>query len=163
MRVRDLGALLVDVDGRVRPAVGRRGPAMLALLTINVNQRVSSDALMEVAWGDLVTEGSASTLESHVWRLRQLLEPGRSRRQQPAVLVSDAGGFRLVGGPASVDSLAFADAAADVDNLVAAGDAAGALRRAETAMAWWRGRPYGPFADEGGRNRRWPGWRSCML
>jgi hypothetical protein len=39
-----------------------------------------------------------------VFRLRQLLEPGRTRRQAPTVLVSDAGGYRLVVGPRGVDS-----------------------------------------------------------
>ena len=148
MRVRDLGTLVVAVDDDEQPVVGSRGTALLALLTINVNQRVSVDALMDAAWGSRVTAGSASTLESHIWRLRQLLEPHRAPRQPATMLLNDAGGYRLIGGSSSVDSLAFAAAVGEVGDLLAANDAAQAVRRAETAMALWRGQPYGVFADE---------------
>jgi predicted ATPase/DNA-binding SARP family transcriptional activator len=147
MRVRDLGALAVAVGTHEQPVVGTRGAAMLALLTIHVNSRVSVDALMEAAWGCDVTAGAASTLESHVWRLRKLLEPDRDRRQAPSVLVSDANGYRLVGGPASVDSLSFAESAREVRDLLMAGHAASAIRRAESALALWRGKPYGAFGE----------------
>ena len=147
MRVRDLGAMVVAVDAEEHALVGTRAPAMLALLTINVNQRVSVDALMEAAWGEHVTAGAASTLGSHIWRLRQILEPGRDRRQSPAVLVNDNDGYRLVGGPSTVDSLLFADAAGEVRDLLAAGHAEAAVRRADSALALWRGQPYSGFAD----------------
>lgn len=147
MRVRDLGALVVAVGAHERPVVGTRGAAMLALLTVNVNQRVSVDALMEAAWGDHVSPGAASTLVSHIWRLRQLLEPGRDRRQAPTVLVNDSDGYRLVGGPSTVDSLLFAEASVEVRDLLAAGHAEAAVRRADAALALWRGRPYGALAD----------------
>lgn len=148
MRVRDLGTLLVAVDDAEQRVVGSKGSALLALLTININQRVSVDALMDAAWGDRVTAGSASTLESHIWRLRQIIEPHRGRRQPATILVNDAGGYRLIGGASSVDSLGFAAAVGEVGHLLAAGEAAPALRRAETALALWRGTPYGVFADE---------------
>lgn len=147
MRVRDLGALVVAVGAHDRPVVGTRGAAMLALLTINVNQRVSVDALMEAAWGERISAGAASTLVSHIWRLRQLLEPERDRRQAPTVLVNDSDGYRLVGGPSSVDSLLFAEACGEVRDLLAAGHAQAAVRRADAALALWRGRPYGALAD----------------
>jgi DNA-binding SARP family transcriptional activator len=117
---------------------------MLALLTINVNRRVSVDALMDA---ERVTAGAASTLESHIWRLRQLLEPGRARRTASTVLVSDAGGYRLVAGDRSVDSLFFEELAAEVRDLLAAGHPAEAVTRADTALALWRGRPYGPLGE----------------
>ena len=147
MRVRDLGALVVAVGTQERPVVGTRGAAMLALLTINVNQRVSVDALMESAWGDHVSAGAASTLVSHIWRLRQLLEPGRGRRESPSVLVNDSDGYRLIGGPSTVDSLLFAEAAGEVRDLLAAGHPESAVRRADAALALWRGQPYGALAD----------------
>ncbi len=147
MRVRDLGALAVVVGAHERPVVGTRGAAMLALLTINVNQRVSVDALMEAAWGQHVSAGAASTLVSHIWRLRQLLEPDRDRRQSPTVLVNDGDGYRLVGGPSTVDSLLFAEAAGEVRDLLAAGHHQAAVRRADAALGLWRGRPFGALAD----------------
>ena len=147
MRVRDLGPLLVAVGTEERLVTGTRGAAMLALLTMNVNQRVSVDALMEAAWGEQVSAGAASTLASHVWRLRQLLEPERDRGQRPSVLVNDSDGYRLVGGPSTVDSLHFAETVSEVRDLLAAGDAEAAIRRADSALAMWRGQPYAGLAD----------------
>ncbi|WP_420121787.1 BTAD domain-containing putative transcriptional regulator [Nakamurella sp.] len=145
--MRDLGALVVAVGAHDRPVVGTRGAAMLALLTINVNQRVSVDALMEAAWGERISAGAASTLVSHIWRLRQLLEPDRDRRQAPTVLVNDSDGYRLVGSPSTLDSLLFAEASGEVRDLLAAGHAQAAVRRADAALALWRGRPYGALAE----------------
>lgn len=149
MRVRDLGPLAVAVDTEEHAVVGTRGPAMLALLAANANQRVSVHALMEAAWGEQISAGAGSTLESHIWRLRQLLEPGRARGQAPTVLVNDAGGYRLVAGSSSLDSLFFEECAAEVRDLLAAGRPGPALRRADTGLRLWRGRPYGGFADAG--------------
>lgn len=147
MRVRDLGALVVAGGAGERAVAGTRAAAMLALLTINVNHRVSVDALMQAAWGDRVSPGAASTLGSHIWRLRQLLEPDRDRHRAPSVLISDSEGYRLVGGPSTVDSLLFAEASGEVRDLLAAGHAESAVQRADAALALWRGRPYGALAD----------------
>lgn len=147
MRVRDLGPLLIENDGREQPVVGTKGSAMLALLAIHVNEQVSVDALTEAAWGEHAGAGAASTLLSHIWRLRQLLEPGRRRGVAPRVLLNDADGYRLVGSPASLDSLFFAEAAARVRDQLAAGVPEAALGGADAALARWRGRPYGPAAD----------------
>ena len=121
---------------------------MLALLTLSANQRVSTDALARAAWGDHVSAGAASTLLSHIWRLRQLLEPERDPRQGATVLVNDNGGYRLVAGPSTVDSLQFGTASSEVRDLLTTGHASSAVRRADSALALWRGRPYGQFADE---------------
>lgn len=148
VRVRDLGALVIGVGAQDKLVVGSKATAMLALLVINVNQRVSTDALADAAWGDDLTTGSPSTLLSHIWRLRQLLEPERDR-EAPAVLVSDNGGYRLIGSASTVDSLLFAASAAEVQDLLAAGNAGSALRRSDSALALWRGTPYGTHAEAG--------------
>ena len=127
--------------------MGTKGSAMLAMLTIHVNQQVSVDALTEAAWGQHVTAGTASTLLSHIWRLRQLLEPNRRSGQSPQVLLNDAGGYRLVGSPSSIDSLFFAESSARVRDQLAAGRLDDALTGADAALARWRGRPYGSAAD----------------
>lgn len=148
MRVRDLGALAIVTDAEERPVTGVRAAAMLTLLTVNANQWVSVDALMDAAWGDRLTPGAASTLESHIWRLRQLLEPRRTRRQPPTVLVNDAGGYRLLAGTRSIDSLLFAELAVELRDLLAAGNASAAVTRADEALALWRGKPYGALGDQ---------------
>lgn len=147
MRVLDLGALAIAVETVQQPVTGSKATAILAMLTIHANRRVSVEALMDAAWGDDSTSGTVSTLESHIWRLRQLLEPDRRARQASTALVNEAGGYRLVATGHSVDSLHFDEIARDVRELVKAGNPASALARADEALALWRGRPYGAFAE----------------
>ena len=91
---------------------------------------------------------SSSTLDSHVWRLRNVLEPGRARGEPATVLLREPGGYRLVAAPEQVDSLRFAVLADDTLRLLSDGQAARALRRCEEALQLWRGRPFGAVADE---------------
>jgi predicted ATPase/DNA-binding SARP family transcriptional activator len=148
VRVHDLGPLSISTGAGPQPLRGSKAAALLALLTVHVNRRVSVEALMDAAWGDRVSAGSASTLESHIWRLRHLLEPDRSAGESPTVLINDAGGYRLIGTAYTVDSLAFEHLGGEVRDLVPGGRASMAVDRADEALALWRGRPYGRFADE---------------
>ncbi|WP_420111028.1 AfsR/SARP family transcriptional regulator [Pseudactinotalea sp.] len=148
MRVRDLGALTVTVDGVERPVAGARAATILAMLVIHANRRVSVEALLDATWGRDATEASVSTLESHVWRLRQLLEPHRAQRQPPTVLLNENNGYRLVADGHAVDSVAFARLSRDVDDLLAVGKADNAIMRADEALELWRGQPYGSLGEQ---------------
>lgn len=148
MRVRDLGALTVAVDGLERPVAGSRAATILALLVINANQRVSVQALLDATCGDHATDATVSTLESHVWRLRQLLEPGRANRQAPTVLINENGGYRLIADGHTIDSVSFEQISGDVRDLLAAGRPSAAVLRADDALALWRGQPYGALGEE---------------
>jgi predicted ATPase/DNA-binding SARP family transcriptional activator len=144
MRVRDLGPLTVEVAGSQHALGGSRLAALLAVLAVNGNRRVSVDQLLEAVWGP--DPGShASTLDTHIWRLRQLLEPDRPRRAPSTILVSDTGGYRLVAGPDELDSLRFARLAAEIE--ADGGDHALVLDRSDEALALWRGQPFDPFTD----------------
>lgn len=143
----DLGALAVAVETVEQQVSGSKAAAILAMLVIHANRRVSVEALMDAAWGDGSTTGTVSTLESHIWRLRQLLEPDRPVRQASSILVNEAGGYRLAATGHSIDSLHFEEIGRDVRELLAAGSAAAALNRADEALALWRGQPYGVFAE----------------
>jgi DNA-binding SARP family transcriptional activator len=148
LRFRDLGPVEVEHAGVVRPVGGSRLEAALALLLIHADHPVGPDALGEAMWGEQGVSRSSGTLDSHVWRLRRLLEPDRARGAAPTVLVREPGGYRLVVGAGAVDSARFAVLAAEAGDLLAAGEADGALQRAEEAAGLWRGRPYGAAADQ---------------
>jgi predicted ATPase/DNA-binding SARP family transcriptional activator len=148
VQLRNLGALLVAVNGVEQPVTGSKAPAILALLVINANHRVSVESLMDAAWGGRVTSGTVSTLESHIWRLRKLLEPGRGARQASSILVNEAGGYRFASAGRSIDSLLFEEIAGDMRDLLAAGDPAAAATRADEALALWRGQPYGTLSEQ---------------
>jgi len=147
MRIRDLGMLVVEVDGAEQPLRGRRPQVILARLLLDVNRRVSASEIVDAVWGDDPTDRT-STLESHIFRLRQVLEPARTARQPPQVLVTDSEGYRLLARTEDVDSLLLERHAGEIRELVAAGDADRVLGRCDDALTLWRGRPYEPVSDE---------------
>lgn len=147
MRIRDLGMLVVEVDGEEQPLRGRRPQVILARLLLDVNRRVSASEIVDAVWGDDPTDRT-STLESHIFRLRKVLEPARAPGQPPQVLVTDTEGYRLLARAEDVDSLLLERHAGEIRELVAAGDAARVLERCDEALALWRGRPYEPVSDE---------------
>lgn len=148
MRFCDLGSVTVERAGAAVPLGGKKPTAILAILLSSANRRVSVEVLTTSIWGDDAAERAVPTLESHIWRLRRVLEPDRGPREPAAVLVNDSGGYRLVAPVEDVDSLRFARLAEEVRDLVAAGHGERALRRSDEALALWRGRPYGGLADE---------------
>jgi predicted ATPase/DNA-binding SARP family transcriptional activator len=147
MRVRDLGLLSVEVDGVDQPLRGRRPQIILARLLVSVNQRVTASEIMEAVWGDDLVDHT-STLESHIWRLRQTLEPHRPARQPAQVLVTDVEGYRLLARIDEVDSLRFERDAGEIRELVASADPDRVLKQCDDALALWRGRPFEPASDE---------------
>lgn len=147
IRFRDLGPLEVGRAGSVQPISGVRLEAALALLLIHLGHAVSHDALAEAIWGAEGAHRSRTTLDSHIHRLRRLVEPDRDARGAPTVLVREPGGYRLSVLPEHVDSARFVSLAADADALLTGGDPGRALEVADAAGALWRGRPYGAAAD----------------
>lgn len=99
-------------------------------------------------WGEEGVERSARTVDSHIWRLRRLLEPERDSGAAPTVLVREPAGYRLVVESGRIDSVRFATLAAEAAERLAAGRADQALKCAEEAAELWRGRPYGTAADK---------------
>ncbi len=137
----------MEIDGRMRSPNGSRPTTLLALLAVHANRRVPVDTMIEALWGDQVTDGRASTLESHVWRLRRVLEPDRGRGMAPTVLVNDAGGYRLLVDPADIDSAVFERLADEGRDALGTGRPDRALRRFDAAIDLWRGRPFTPCGD----------------
>ncbi|MGI3780263.1 MAG: AfsR/SARP family transcriptional regulator, partial [Janthinobacterium lividum] len=130
-------------------AGGARPAQVLALLLIHANRRVSTDALVTAMWGEDVTDTrkAAGTLESHIWRLRKVMEPQRERRQPPTYLVNDVGGYRLVVNPENADSLRFDQLARQGDDFLRSNEAGRALQSYDRALELWRGRPFEDVAD----------------
>lgn len=130
LRFCDLGPLTVLIDGAERSPGGPRPTAALAVLLINANRRVSADALREAMWGESTGSHAASTLDSHLFRLRKVVEPDRRPGAPPSVVISEPGGYRLVVAPDQVDSIRFAQLAADTIELLRSGQPDGPAARA---------------------------------
>ncbi|MDQ1429034.1 MAG: hypothetical protein QOK39_2510 [Acidimicrobiaceae bacterium] len=142
----DLGEILVEVDQTIRTPGGPRPAAALALLMINANRRVTADAITAALWDD-GRPRSISTLESHLWRLRQVLEPHRPAGHRSSVLLTESGGYRLVVTADQVDSLRFESLLEDASVLLRQRQPDRALQRCDQARALWRGRPFDPVTD----------------
>lgn len=146
VRFCDLGPVRIDRAGVEVSPGGQKPTEILSLLLVNLNQRVSVDVLMDVLWSR-PGAGSVSTLESHIYRLRKVLEPSRPRGAPSERLVNDAGGYRLLAATREVDSYQLSALAEETRALLANGDPDRALRRAVEAMGLWRGQPYAEVAD----------------
>jgi predicted ATPase/DNA-binding SARP family transcriptional activator len=148
LRLRNLGPLRIGDAVGDRSVGGTKLARILSMLLVNANQRVTVDALVDCVWPVGGSSATAGTLESHIWRVRRMLEPHRPRRQPSTYLINEAAGYRLVVNPDSVDSLRFAELAEQGEELLRGGDAARARARCEAALALWRGRPFEDVADE---------------
>jgi predicted ATPase/DNA-binding SARP family transcriptional activator len=148
VQFRDLGPLLIEIDGTEHPPPGPKPAALLAALVANANRRVPVGTLLEVVWGGHPPAKAEATLESHVWRLRRLLEPARARGEAPAVLVNDSGGYLLLAGTDQIDSARFEQLADETRTLSMASNPAQLLARCEEALDLWRGTPYEPLAEQ---------------
>jgi predicted ATPase/DNA-binding SARP family transcriptional activator len=149
LRFRDLGPLAVELAGAPVALGGARLTSALSLLLIHAGQHVDADAVTVAMWGADGRPRTSSTLDSHIWRLRKALEPGRGRGEPPRVLLHEpGGGFRLAVAPAAVDSARFEQLAARAREQLDAGQPVDALGSAEGALALWRGCPYDGVAEE---------------
>lgn len=150
VRYRDLGTLGIERASTWVPVVGQRLTSALGLLLVRANQRVSNDALIEAMWpdGTSVPDRSVSTLESHLYRLRRVLEPEHRRNEPFTTVLNDTQGYQLIASVDQVDSLRFEQLAGDVRALLAGGQARRALSRCDEALGLWRGRPWTPHTDE---------------
>ena len=138
-----LGALSV-LDETGEP-VRLGGPArrrLLAALLARVGRTVSVDTLIDDLWGDNPPATAEKTLQSHVVRLRDDLG-----RVGGSPLLTEATGYRLDISDAAVDAWCF-ERDVDAGRLaLARADASGAVAGLDAALDWWRGEPYGEFAD----------------
>ena len=134
-----------DGDGPALQSIAVAGSRLRRLLTrlawqvgTGRSTPVSPAELVDAVW---FTEASgeapadpANALQSLVSRLRRLLGSAGSVRQLP-------GGYRLDVAPDDVDIHRFSALAAQGHQLLAAGDAVGALDLLDRADRLWRGRP----------------------
>lgn len=145
MRVLDLGPLAVELDGLPRPLGGRRLETVAAALLVRADAPLPAAALVDAVWGAHPPTGATGALDSLVWRLRRVLEPGRAPRGG-TLLRRDEHGYRLAVPADAVDSRVLAAAADAADTCT---DPEDVLRSADDALLRWRGTPYDGVPDSG--------------
>jgi predicted ATPase/DNA-binding SARP family transcriptional activator len=129
VEIRLLGPVeVLGEDGAPLPLASARQRLLLAGLCLCAGEVVSTDALIELLWGEALPEDPRGALQSQVSRLRRRLGP-------PASIAATPSGYRFV--PAElVDALRFRSLVARARR--GRGDDLALL---EEALALWRGRP----------------------
>lgn len=136
-----LGPLVVMRDGQPVDVGGAKQRALLALLLVNANQVVSSDAIVEELWGDDGTDRQ-NALWVVVSRLRSALEPDRPKRTDGNLLLTQPPGYLIAVDPSQLDTMLFERRAAEGRSLL---DPSSSARVLGDALALWRGEPLADF------------------
>ena len=145
MEFRLLGALEVrDGDKQIVIAAPKQR-ALLALLLLHHDERVSVDRIADALWGEAVPATSTKAVQVYIAQLRKALGDG--------VVLTDASGYRVVLNGHSLDVVRFERLLNDGTRLLEEGDPEAARRALEEALALWQGPalPDLPDEDEGRR------------
>lgn len=146
MRFEVLGPLRIQDEGAPLPLTSGRQRALLANLLIADGDTVPTDRLIDAVWGEDLPSNPANTLQHGVAQLRKLIEPGRTRNDPPAVLISEGAGYRLDLRGHSFDLVEFQDLLNRGRGFLDEGAAGAAFEQFTQALALWRGPAYDDFA-----------------
>ncbi|MCU1448804.1 MAG: Transcriptional regulator, putative ATPase, winged helix family, partial [Acidimicrobiales bacterium] len=152
LQLRVLGPLEAARDGELVPLGGAKQRAVLAALLVRANQVVPVDRLIDELWGDRPPDSAPNALQGYVSALRKVLEPQRTPKAAPMVLVTRPPGYAIHVGPAELDLLRLEELLEAGRTALADGQPAQASARLTAALALWRGPPladvaYEPFAE----------------
>lgn len=140
MELRVLGGIeLVARDQQV-PLGGSKPRLLTAVLAAHRRQVVSIDSLADALWGDAPPPTAKATLQTHVSKLRRLLDGSG------ADLVNRPPGYVLEIDRQLVDADRFEAGLLDA-RAVRGSDAAAATERLDAALDLWRGPAFAEFAD----------------
>ncbi len=139
MELRVLGDIELSARGRRVPLGGPKPRLLTAVLAARRREVVSIDHLIDALWGDAVPPTARSTLQTHVSKLRRLLDGSG------ADLANRPPGYVLEIDATSVDADCFEAAVVDA-RAVRDADPAAAVRRFDEALGRWRGAAFAEFA-----------------
>ena len=142
-----LGPLLVTRAGQPLPLGGRQQKAVLALLLAEAGSVVSVGRLADALWGERTPPGFATTVQTYIYHLREVLEPDRGRGGARQVLVTESGGYRLQAADDAVDARVFERLVTSGRELFATHAYAEASAGLAYALSMWRGDVLADVAD----------------
>ena len=135
MRFGLLGRLELSDEGIAIEIAGAKQRALLAILLLDANRVVSSEALIDALWEQQAPETAAKALQVHVSQLRKLLGPDRVVTRSP--------GYALRVEEGELDLHEF-EALVGRARESPPAEASAILRE---ALALWRGPPLADFAS----------------
>ncbi|SCL71047.1 DNA-binding transcriptional activator of the SARP family [Micromonospora citrea] len=140
LRFRLLGPLRITAGGRAVPVGPQKQRAMLAVLLLSANERVSLDRLVGELW-DQPPRSAVANLRTYASGLRRLLCTLDDGPAGDDRLVASAAGYQLRVGPEELDLHRFQAATELGRAALARDDHAAATARFREALDLWRGRP----------------------
>jgi WD40 repeat protein/DNA-binding SARP family transcriptional activator len=147
MRFQVLGPLEVESDDRAVVLGRPKERLLLALLLTRPNQVAPVEALIRGLWGEQPPLTAARTLQSHVKRLRRVLEPGRAPGGAGQVLVTREPGYLLRVPPGGLDAARFEELTAQARRALGSGAVDAAASLLHQALGLWRGQAFEEFTD----------------
>src|SRR5690242_14544692 len=142
-----LGPLRVTRAGVPLSLGGRQQRAVLARLLLADGAGLTVEQLADALWGEQVPVGAASTIQTYVFHLRQVLEPDRGRGAPGRIVVTDNGRYRLAILTDALDSVVFDRGVDRGERLLTDGRSADAVAEFDRALALWRGDVLADLAD----------------
>ncbi len=148
VRVRILGPLLVeDESGRAIELGPPKQRSLLGLLALNPNCVLSTDRIVDELWGDRPPSDGPRNVRVYISRLRELLEPERTKGGPGRVIVTEAPGYALRIDADDIDAHRFerlvGEARRELDR-----DPGSARSTIGRALGLWRDRPLADLAFE---------------
>ena len=142
-----LGPVEVRDNGRDVSLGGLKQRALLAILASQANKIVSSEALIDLIWGDDAPETAKHSLEVYVSQLRKLLESTGPKRLGKSVLIRRAPGYLLQLEAEELDLTRFQRLVEQARTEATAGEHEAASDSLRQALALWRGPALVEFAS----------------
>jgi YVTN family beta-propeller protein len=142
-----LGPLGVTRAGTALPLGGRQQRAVLAVLLADAGTAVSVGRIAEAVWGERAPVGFASTVQTYVFHLREVLEPSRGRGAPGQLLVTESGGYRLRVSDDAIDAAVFEQRIRAGQEKLARAAFAEAAAELSAALGLWRGEVLADLAD----------------
>ncbi|WP_329791548.1 BTAD domain-containing putative transcriptional regulator [Lentzea sp. DG1S-22] len=121
---------LIGDDGRPRVVSAPKRRAVLAVLGFHLNTAVSFDQLVRAVWEDHPPANAKTSLQTHIWALRKLLDPSLSLQTREP-------GYVLTGPADATDHARFLDLVRRSRGM----DDEEAVLTLGAALELWRGEP----------------------
>ena len=133
-----LGPVAVHRPCGLEEIKGHRTRALLAALVVSANHVVGVEQLIDIVWGDNPPRTAASTLQSHVSKLRSGLGA--------TAILHMGNGYLLSAGCDQIDACVFERMVRTAASCLGV-DPERARTLTREALLLWRGVPYGDLAD----------------
>lgn len=146
MEFRVLGPLEVLAGGSTLPLGGYRQRAVLAALVLRANEVVSTDAIIDAAWGDQPPSSVQGLVRTYVSRLRQLITAADDGGASGVRLENRSPGYVLNVAPEQIDARRFERLVDRAREELDAGHLTAASATLGEALGLWRDEMLGDLA-----------------